>query len=111
MRIFSGLALLLAALFVHGCGKKETTTVESSPALAPVNYVGAAVKGEQSAVKTIDVVSINQALQLFNVQEGHYPKTLDELVTQKYLPQLPQVPPGMKLDYDPAQGKATISKP
>ena len=61
------------------------------------------------ADKTIDVSYLNQALQLFNVQEGRYPKTLAEL-TPKYVAQIPDAPIGFKLDYDAAKGEAKMVK-
>jgi hypothetical protein len=73
-----------------------------------LNYVGAAVKGEQSAFKTIDTVSLNQEVQLFNAQEGRYPKTLSELVEKNYLHQLPQAPANQKIIYDAGQGKVSV---
>ena len=47
------------------------------------------------------------ALQLFNVQEGRYPKTLDELVP-KYVGKLPDPPLGYKINYDTVKGEVTV---
>jgi hypothetical protein len=65
-------------------------------------------KGQQVAVKGIDTASLNQEVQLFNAQEGRYPKDLNELVSLHYIGQLPQPPTGMKLNYDPTAGKVSI---
>jgi hypothetical protein len=67
------------------------------------------VQAKKMADKTIDVSYLNQALQLFNVQEGRYPKTLAEL-TPKYVAQIPDAPIGFKLDYDAAKGEAKMVK-
>ena len=104
MKIYQGLALVATGLIAGGCGKQESP----APASAPTGYVGALVKGQQTAVKTIDATSLNQDIQLFNVQEGRYPKDLDELVTKNYIGQLPEAPIGMKLVYDAAQGKVSV---
>jgi hypothetical protein len=103
--------LVAAALVSGGCGKEQnsTPTAAHTPASAPAGYLGTLARGQQVAVKTIDVTSLNQEIQLFNVQEGRNPKDLDELVAMKYLGALPNPPPGMKLVYDAAQGKASVA--
>jgi hypothetical protein len=99
-------ALFLCTLVLcAGCGDEK-----SNPVTAPVDYVGTAVKQQQSAVKTIDTTALNQAVQLFNVQEGRYPKDLNELVEKKYIGKLPDAPAGMKLSYDATEGKVTVVK-
>ncbi len=77
--------------------------------MAPVKYIGAAVTNQQIATKTIDLVALNQEVQLFNVQEGRLPKSLDELVAKQYVGQLPVPPFGSKLVYDAGQGKVTLA--
>jgi hypothetical protein len=122
----TSLPLLIAAGLLVGCGEKSdnqaqptntqasaptnTTTSGGSLLTAPVDYLGAAAKAQQSAVKTVDVTSLNQAIQLFNVQEGRYPKSLDELVEQKYLGRLPTAPYGMKIVYDANSGQVKVVK-
>jgi hypothetical protein len=103
MKIYQ-LTLVLAGMLAGGCGKQADT----APANAPSGYVGALVKGQQTAVKTIDVTSLNQDIQLFNAQEGRNPKDLNELVTQHYIGALPDPPQGMKLVYDAGQGKVSV---
>src|ERR1041384_1470392 len=112
--------LAAAAMVISGCDKKAastTTTTNSAaaynkaitnnssgnPLTAPVDYLGTLAKGKQSSEKTIEVASINQAIQLFYAQEGRYPKDLNELVTEKYLPKVPAPPYGMKMSYDSAE--------
>jgi hypothetical protein len=111
--------LLVAGLVLTGCGKDENSSGPSTT-VAPVNntpppaqagngYVGALVKAQQLAVKTVDLTSLNQAIQLFNEQEGHLPADLNELAAKHYVGQLPAAPAGMKLVYDAAQGKVTVA--
>ncbi len=112
---------LLSVLLTLGCRKQEELPVPTAPekkaslpsesvATAPVNYLAAAAKAEQSMEKNIDSVAINNAIQLFGVQEGRFPKDLDELVTKKYLAKLPVPPFGSKLHYDAREGKASVVK-
>lgn len=75
---------------------------------APTEYLGAAANAQQKAVKTVDVASLNSAVQLFNVQEGRNPKDLSELVEKNYLPSLPAAPAGSKFSYDASSGKVVV---
>jgi len=109
--------LLSGGLALSGCGKKEEKSTASStndnnssgnPLTAPVDYLGAVAKAKKASEKTIETVSLNQAVQQFSVAEGRYPKDLNELVTEKYLPKLPEPPYGMKIVYDPAKGEVKI---
>jgi hypothetical protein len=110
MKTSCGLLLVAAALVLEACGNKENTPPPAAtPASAPAGYLGTLVKGQQTAVKTIDVTSLNENIRLFNVQEGRNPKDLNELVTKNYLGALPALPPGMKFVYDPDQGKVSVA--
>jgi hypothetical protein len=109
--------LLLGGLALSGCGKQEPTSTASAtnennssgnPLTAPVDYLGAVAKAKKSAEKTVETVSLNQAIQQFSVAEGRYPKDLNELVTEKYLTKLPDAPYGMKIVYDPAKGEVKV---
>jgi len=111
------LLLVLGGLALAGCGKKEAKPTASStnenyssgnPVTAPVDYLGALAKAKKNSEKTIDAVALNQAVQQFNVTEGHYPKDLNELVTEKYLPRLPEAPYGMKIVYDANTGTVKV---
>src|SRR5437016_3059290 len=105
-----------SVLLLAGCGEKsspptQTTNASSSggsPLTAPVDYLNAMGKAQQSAVKTVDTTSLDQAIQLFNVDQGRNPKDLNELVEKKYIPQLPKPPYGTKLEYDAVAGKVTV---
>jgi hypothetical protein len=101
--VLCGVSLLLLA----GCGKNSDSSGGSS-LTAPVDYLKAAGKAEQKAEKTVDVAAINQALQMFNVQEGRFPKDLNELVEKKYMPRLPVPPVGSKLVYDATAGTVKV---
>ena len=107
-----------ASLVLVGCGGSSDKPAQptngaaggSSPLSAPADYVGALGKAQQIAVKTVDTTSLNQAIQLFNVDQGRYPKDLNELVEKKFFPKIPDAPRGMKLEYDATAGKVTAVK-
>ena len=113
MRTLNSLVIRCSALLVAGCGAKSGSS--ATPATNSVNqatngfggYVKSLGESQKSADKTIDVSYINQAMQLFNVQEGRYPKDLQELVPN-YVAKLPDLPPGFKLTYDSTAGTAKI---
>jgi len=73
-------------------------------------YLGALAKAQQAAVKTIDLSALKNNIQLFNAQEGRFPKDLNELVTQRYIPKLPITPVGMKLAYNATNGEVSMMK-
>jgi hypothetical protein len=108
-------------LLLTGCGdaSKQATPgttnapTEGSLATAPVDYLKSATDAKHTADKSVDVAALNKALDLFNVQEGRFPKDLDELVAKKYIPLLPPLPTGMKFEYDAKKGtvKLVASQP
>jgi hypothetical protein len=99
-----------------GCSQKNDTPTQQSDTnsgsvlTAPVDYLNAAAKAKQSAVKTIDTTSIDKAIQLFQVDKGRYPKDLNELVTEKYIPEIPEAPYGSKIVYDSNNGSVRVVK-
>lgn len=114
-----GLLLALTiSLGLVGCAKKEApaTAAKSTnqpaaggnPLTAPVDYLGAVGQAKKVAVKTVDLASLNQAIQLFHAGEDRFPRDLNELVSQGYLPRLPAPPPGTRLYYDPARGAIRV---
>jgi len=115
----SFLFLGVIAMILTGCGDKNSgkpgaptnstagSTNSGSLVTAPVDYLNTLVQADKSATKTIDVSYLNEAIQQFNVQEGHYPKTLQEL-TPNYVAKLPTPPYGYKLDYDANSGTVKV---
>jgi len=108
--------LIAAAFVLAGCGQSGDKSSQatnsaasgSSPLSAPADYLGALGKAQQTAAKTADATSLNQAIQMFNVENGRNPKDLNELVEKKIIPRIPDAPPGMKLDYDATAGKVKV---
>jgi outer membrane murein-binding lipoprotein Lpp len=111
------LLVAAASLLLAGCGDQsnpsaQTTnaTTSGNPLTAPVDYLEAVGKAKQSAIKTVDVTSLNQAIQMFHVDNGRFPKDLNELVTEKIMPKIPDAPYGMKIEYDANSGKVKVVK-
>jgi hypothetical protein len=105
-----------AGLCLAACDQKSeapaaatnAASTASSPLNAPAGYLGAIAKGQQTAVKTIDTTSLDKAIQLFAVENGRNPKSLNELVEQKFIPKIPETPYGTKLVYDADAGTVKI---
>ncbi len=103
-------------LLLLGCGEKSakpvaaTNASSSSPLTAPVDYLAAVARAQQTAVKTVDTASLTKAIQLFSVDKGRYPKDLNELVEQKYMPEVPVPPFGTKIVYDANSGEVKVVK-
>src|SRR5215813_2837889 len=108
MKKLSLIWLALGSLIVmYGCGDNSNKSASStntatggSLITAPVDYLDAAAKAKQKAVKTIDTTSLDKAIQLFNVEKGRNPKDLNELVSEKYIKEIPKPPYGTRIDYD-----------
>jgi outer membrane PBP1 activator LpoA protein len=102
------LVILAAGLFLAGCGDNPPPkTAGTTNTTSSSDYLGTLMQAKKYADKTIDVSFLNQAVQEFNVQEGHFPKTLEEL-TPNYIPKIPEAPAGCKIDYDPATGEVKV---
>ena len=109
--------LLLASIMIVavGCNDKSgssaqttNTSAVSEVVNAPADYVGGLAKAKQTAGKTADVSSLTQAIRMFQVDKGRFPKDLNELVQENYLKQIPAAPYGTKIDYDPNTGEVKV---
>jgi hypothetical protein len=115
----SCLICVAAGLLLAGCGKNNSSphpqgtntvpTTNTAAAQPSGGYLGALMQADKSAVKSIDVSYLNQAVQLFNTQEGRLPKDLNEL-TPNYVAKIPAAPYGYKIVYDATSGVVTVVK-
>lgn len=106
--------ILLAGLLFAGCGdgggdksNPAGGTSSGNPITAPVDYLGAVGKAQQSAGKTTASVGLTQAIKMFEAQEGRRPRTLEELVPE-FMDRIPAPPAGMKFLYNPADGSLKV---
>lgn len=90
--IYSLFIAITVVALLTGCGKTETT---KSPDAVPTPMD--------------NLMSLKNAIQAFNTKEGHFPKTLDELVPT-YIAKIPDAPAGYKYAYDPATGELKASR-
>lgn len=111
------LAWITVAGLAPGCGQKKdapdtgatnAASSGSNPISAPADYVGAVVNAQQHSLKVVDTVQVQQAIRQFQVSEERYPKDLEELVKEGYLPALPKLPARMKYQYDARTGQVRV---
>ena len=116
MKTKLSLAILLGFLLI-GCGNNEEAASPAgtnenyssgNPVTAPIDYLGAVNKAKKSAERTIDVTSLKTAIALFQAQEDRYPANLNELVQKKYIREIPAVPAGSTINYNPQSGEVQI---
>jgi len=109
-------AVLLLPALLLGCNdakqspEKSSNSSDGSVANAPADYLNSVAQSQQKAVKTIDLTAINKAVEAFYVQEGRFPKKLEELEDKGFMRAVPLPPPGMKLNYDTNSGVVTMQK-
>ncbi len=118
MKSFSILVAIALITAGMGCGEKEKPVKKvdidnnssGNPLTAPVDYLGAVNKARKTAIKTLDIASLKQTIQTFQANEDRFPKSLDELVSMRYLSVIPALPTGMRYNYNPANGVVTVVK-
>jgi len=113
------LILVVAGLFLAGCGNNSNSTgtaatnnavtnfASGNPVTVVPDYIGVVGQAQKYSIKQIDLAQLNQAIQQFNAAEGRYPNDLQELIPN-YLAKIPQVPAGYQISYDPASGKVRV---
>ena len=106
------LYFLVLGLLASACGDQpEPDLNENSsdnPATAPVDYLGAVNKGRKKGISQAGLLQVNSALSTFQASESRPAKNLQELIAAGYLRALPELPLGMKWQYNPQTGKASI---
>ncbi len=118
MRAPFGLCALVLCL-APGCGdarqdaagaRPASTNISGSgnPLTAPVDYLGAVGKAQQRSAQVLDMASLSQAIQAFQAGEERSPTSLQELVSEGYLPRLPVAPKGMQFAYQPGSGQVRL---
>jgi hypothetical protein len=106
------LYFLALGLLASACGDQpEPDLNENSsgnPATAPVDYLGAVNKGRNRAIINAGLLQVNSAINQFKATSSQPPASLQELITEGLLAELPAVPNGMKWQYNPQTGVATV---
>ncbi|MCM8772811.1 MAG: hypothetical protein NC926_01225 [Candidatus Omnitrophica bacterium] len=99
------LFFLLILIFVS-CKKEKKEDL--TPLNAPLKYGATIEKTMKKAKAMEDILYLKNKINTFQIQEGRYPESLDELVEKKYIEKIPNPPKGMKFVYDPKTGKVDV---
>ena len=88
---------------------KPASTNEGSVATAPVDYISSVIRAGEHAKGTVEIATIQKAIDAFQEAEGRLPASLDEVVQKSYLNPMPRPPVGKKFAYDAASGKVQLA--
>jgi hypothetical protein len=99
------LFILFILLIFVSCSKKKE---ELTPLNAPKKYGETMGRAMKKAKAMDDILYLKNKINTFQIQEGRYPNSLDELVEKGYIEKLPQPPEGMKFVYDPKTGSVEV---
>lgn len=105
MKKYSFLFLLVFLIF-PSCKKEKKD--ELTPLNAPLKYGETMERAMKKAKAMEDILYLKNKINTFQIQEGRYPKSLDELVEKGYIEKLPSPPKGMQFVYDPKTGKIDV---
>lgn len=101
------LVILSSALTVS-CNRREKPGEELTPMNAVEKYGGVMGKTFKKSKAMDDLLYMKNKINTFQVQEGRYPYSLNELVEKNYLEKLPEPPKGMAFHYDASSGKVDV---
>jgi hypothetical protein len=96
----------VSVLSLSGCGDGSSSSApaqntssanNSNPIKQPIDY----------AEKKAGLAALTEAVRQYNVQEGHYPQTLQDLMPN-YIARIPDAPTGYKWNYDATAGTVTM---
>ena len=99
---------LLTLLLVVSCSRKKKAEEKLTPFNAAEKYGGVMGTALKRSKAMEDILYLKNKINTFQIQEGRYPSSLDELVEKKYIEKLPQPPAGMTFHYDPSTGSVDV---
>ena len=102
------LSVLFLWVGASGCDPSPTlgpTKAPPPPRPSPTESQQRLASAQAGAATVLNLAGLQQAIQMFQAQEDRFPTNLAELTVAGYLREIPQLPAGEKLDYDPATGQ------
>jgi len=104
---------LVIGLLGSACSKQSEPNINENssgnPVSAPVDYLGAVNKGRKKAMIDTGLMQVNSALNQFKATKLKPATSLQQLISEGLLAELPQLPAGMKWQYDPQTGEASVA--
>ncbi|MCM8777644.1 MAG: hypothetical protein NC905_05225 [Candidatus Omnitrophica bacterium] len=107
-KIIMGMCIAGILLSSMSCSRKKKTEEELTPFNAIEKYGGVMGTAMKKSKAMDDVLYLKNKINTFQVQEGRYPYSLNELVEKKYIDRLPEPPKGMSFRYDPSTGNVSV---
>ena len=101
--------LMVVGMFV-GCGdtsEPDKGHSSGNPLTAPVDYLGAVNQGKNKVLGDAGLFQVNNALKQFEAAHSRRAKNLQEVIAAGYLTRMPDLPRGMKWQYNPQTGQAS----
>ena len=89
-----------------GCKPAEEKTERYQG--APEQYIRTTLGAGENAKGVLGTTAIQKAIDMFQLQNGRFPSSLEELKKEGFLPNVPQAPVGKKFSYNATTGKVTV---
>ena len=103
--------IFLVGLLGISCSDQPSPDINENssgnPATAPVDYLGAVNKGRKKAITDAALIQVNGALNQFKASNSRPATSLQELISEGLLRELPALPTGTKWTYNPQTGTAS----
>lgn len=95
--------LLFLILAAGGCGKKATEIKEKAKETGTRTF-----QKFKSTAHQDNLMYLKNKINTYKRQNGRYPDSLQQLVNEGFIDKIPEPPPGMQYNYDPATGKISF---
>ena len=109
----STLYFLVIGLLSSACSEQSEPDINENssgnPVTAPVDYLGAVNKGRKKATIDAGLMQVNNALNQYKATNPGPAGSLQELISEGLLTELPSLPNGMKWQYNPKTGEASVT--
>lgn len=89
-------------------GEEPPPILQAAPSKNAGDYARDLSTAPARAAAVVDIVSIQKAVTQFEAMEGRLPASIGELLDKRYLLQIPPVPRGKQIHYDPVTGTVTL---
>ena len=107
------LFILIIGLLSSACSNQSEPDINENssgnPASAPVDYLGAVNKGRKKAIIDTGLMQVNSALNQYKATNLKPAGSLQALISEGLLAELPKLPTGMKWQYNPQTGEASVA--
>lgn len=96
---------LLAIIALGACTEKQPPR-KAKRTTAGAGYMQTVVESKSAALEQVAQIEADRAIKNFQLEEGRFPKDLDELRDSGA--KLRELPPGREYVYDPKSGKVLV---